>query len=170
MKEEIPAEERFKRQIKSIIELSSDYIEILNENTNDKFDTEILEIVSVFFDSMDSRKLVIDFITQTKIKKNYWDEIRDENENFFLEHTSAIFGGLGSLGENYAKTFRNLFTARNKDGDFVIDKKERSFLWRTFKSLIKISINFIRKEREEDTCEFMEEIDVQQEALNFGMQ
>ena len=147
-------EDRFATNVSSIFIMVGQCIDIMNENwaDNKKIDTGILKLAGNFIDSMDKKQLVQQFILKSH---KFWNEIKERNENFFLEHSSGIFGHIGNgIAAKYIDSFSTIFRERNRDGDFIINEDLRDDLWQAFQALVKISIKYIHTEREMEDGEY----------------
>ena len=83
------------------------------------------------------------FITYSN---EYWEEIKSRNENFFIEHAKEIFKHLPVKQSNIS-AFKLLFTAKNKDGEYIVESEDRDAIWDMFDSLVKICIKYIHRKR-----------------------
>ena len=90
-----------------------------------------------------------------------WEQIRNEQEDFFLKESEKIFGGMvkkmfdndkegklkGFQPDNIFKV-KELFTATDKKGQKLVDKDDRGAVWVYLKSMVKICIKYVHEKRE----------------------
>ncbi len=100
--------------------------------------------------SLDKTDVIKAFINNSYGPKdnsiNYWDEIRDRNEQFFIKHSDSIFENV-PVGKGNMTAFKTLFTAKDDEGSNIIDDDDRDAVWDMFFSLVKICIKYIHKVR-----------------------
>ena len=74
----------------------------------------------------------------------HWDQIRERNDIFFIENAHVIFKELPVNSENI-NAFKLFFTAKDKNGEFIIIEEDRDAIWNIFDSLVKICIKYIHR-------------------------
>ena len=162
-----PPEERFMGCIDDLISVVKDCLEHVQYRGYTILSPALISLAGAAIQRYDNK-----FITETFIKYSYlyWDEIRNHNETFFTEHSNEIFQEL-PLGN--IDSFKKIFTLLDNDGNKVINQDYRDDIWAMFESLVKISINYIHKNRElingTYKFEFYEYIDLNNEANKWKM-
>jgi hypothetical protein len=162
-----PPEERFRGCIEDLICVVNDCLEYLETRGYSILSPTLVGFAGTIIQRYDNRFIIETFI---KYSHQYWDEIRNHNEKFFDEHAHNIFQEL-PLGN--IDSFKKLFNLIDGDGKKVIDDDYRNDIWAMFESLVKISINYIHKNREyvngQYKYEFCEYVDVDEEAKRWKM-
>jgi hypothetical protein len=100
-----------------------------------------LTIAEQYLKTYDKNKLVYNFID---FSHKYWNEIKDRDENFFIEHANEIFR---DLPLDKVNLFATLFTSKDKEGKYVIEIADREAIWEYFESLVKIGIKYLHRVR-----------------------
>lgn len=137
-------EERF---MINVLDLS----DLVHELTSQCWEMGVKEInpmlivaARAYLSNYDKKELIETFTTYSH---TYWEEIRNRNENFFIEHSHKIFSHL-PIGKGNIDAFKMLFTSKDENGEFVICQDDRDAVWDMFDSLTKICIKYIHRIRE----------------------
>ena len=139
-----PEEERFNRNVLDLSDLVHELTTICWDEGCKDVNPVLIIGAKLFISSYDKIELIETFITYSW---EFWEEVKERNENFFLEHASAIFEHLpvdkGNIG-----AFKLLFTAEDRDGTYIIDQEDRDAVWDMFDSLVKICIKYVHRVRD----------------------
>ena len=134
-------EERFFRNMMGLSSLMYELITECWEAGHQIVSPTLISIAESALKSYNKKILINNFI---KYSNNYWDQIKERNEIFFIEHANDIFHDIPIKDVNL---FSVLFTAKDKNGNFVIDSSDREAIWEYFDSFVKICIKYIHKHR-----------------------
>ena|SRR3990167_8530761 len=106
-------------------------------------DGEILKKVQSYIDQYDAHQLIISYI---QYSYQFWAQMADRDENFFLANCGAIFGFLPidkSDQAFFTQVISNLISARDGNGNSYITDDDKDYLWDSFATLNRISVNFM---------------------------
>lgn len=151
--------ERFKMTVMDSCDIIEACLNILNDyvGNTEKEEFNKIHLAKVLLEAMNNEELIAIFITKSY---TFWNEIKDMNEEFFVEHANNIFGSIGGkFISNYGKAFKE----RDTFGNLIVDEELRGEIWKAFIVMVKISIKYIHETREpckDETylCEFMNDI------------
>lgn len=133
-----PPEERFYINLINMGYYVIDQIKALYLKGKISINPELIEIAMDVIKTMDKN-----FIIQTFIKSGtpYWDMIYEKNEAYFRERADKIFEGVPIN----LKAFRDIFEARDAQGNKIVEQSIRDMIWKYFHSLVRISINYMHE-------------------------
>jgi hypothetical protein len=140
-KSEISEEERFHKNMMGLANLIHELISSCWDEGYKNISPSIIGLVKSYLNGYDKIQLISDFI---QVSHTYWQEIKDREENFFIEHAYQIFKG---LPEDQINLFSLLFTAKNSQGKNIIVDEDRDAIWAFFESFVKISIRYLHRVR-----------------------
>ena len=144
MNENNPSEEqRFKENVLGLTDLVHFLITDCWNNGVKEMNPTMIHLASMYLSGFDNVQLIETFIRHSHM---YWDEIKSQNENFFIEHSSSIFSQL-PVGKGNIDAFKTLFTAK-KNGVSIISPDDKAGLWEYFTSLVKICIKYVHRVRD----------------------
>lgn len=102
----------------------------------------LVPMAMTYVEGMEKRKVIENFIERSK---HVWDKILQRDESFFAENTQQLFM---DLPNDAVKAVATLFTARDKEGKYIISEDDREAIWVFFDSFLKICIKYIHDKRE----------------------
>lgn len=145
MESNLTEEERFSTNVKGLTDLVHELTSLCWDSGNKQVNPILINLAGAYLSSLDKVELIETFINHTH--EVCWEEIRNRNENFFIEHTNEIFGKL-PVEQGNIDAFKMLFTAKDKHGEAVISGEDRNAVWDIFGSLVKICIKYVHRVRE----------------------
>lgn len=137
-------EERFSTNMNDLSNLVHELTSKCWDNGHKEVNPTLIVLAQAYLNAMNKGQLMEVFITHSH---NFWEEIRERNENFFVEHSGEIFGKL-PVEKGNIDAFKMLFTSKDSKGNSVIDEDDRDAIWSMFGSLVKISLKYIHRIRE----------------------
>lgn len=138
-----PPEERFCGVIQGLTALIAELLQISQKKGCDIVNPILIRIASDGMKKYSPTQMIENFILYSC---DYWGQIHKEDENFFGENSSKIFGELPLAGE-YISKFKLLFTAKDAKNEHIIVAEDRKSLWTFFKTLVKICLAYIHEKR-----------------------
>jgi len=134
-----PPKERFKN---TIIGLSSFCKELCEDLRKKKYniDTTLVSFAGLYLAQMDDFELIDNFILKSH---PYWKEIKEHDENFFINHSDTIF----DLPKDQLSIFTDFFLLKDTKNKPVVSKEDKDLIWEYFESLVRISIHHVHEER-----------------------
>ncbi len=143
MEQNPPEEERF---LTNVLDLTALVHELAttcwNSGTKD-INPQLVFIAEKYLENYDKISLIETFI---KHSHPHWDEIKNRNEEFFIEHAHILFKHL-PIDSNNINAFKVFFTAIDENGENIIIEEDRDAIWDIFDSLVKICIKYVHKVR-----------------------
>lgn len=139
-------------------------------------DPNLVLLASTTINMFDKHTLVQGFIENSHL--SCWDNIKNRDEEFFVENSGNIFKYLPASEVNL---FKDLFTTRDKDGNYVVDQSFKNQIWKLFDQMIKIAIRYIHINRVPYSTnesgiitnkyerEFFNNVDIQLHANTWGV-
>ena len=115
MEEEPPEEERFLQNILDLTDLVHELSTICWEEGCDEVNPTLVTIARGYLSGYNPTDLIETFIRYSHM---YWDEIKERNENFFIEHANVIFKHLPIKTDNI-NAFKVFFTTTDKNGEYI---------------------------------------------------
>ena len=139
-------EERFATNVGDVSDLVHELTDKCWRNGNKQINPTMIVLAKAYLSSFNKIDLIETFISHSH---TYWEEIRLQKENFFIEHSSDIFGKL-PVDSGNIDAFKMLFASKDKDehGDLLINEEDREAIWEMFGSLVKICIKYIHRIRD----------------------
>lgn len=142
---EIPApEERFHSVVIDMTQLIYELVDEANQKGYQIVKPSVVSTCGSFLNGYDKVKLIQTFIEYSHIN---WDQINENNEEFFVNNAKHIFRDLPMGGSNHVDTFKLLFTKVDEKDKQVINKEDRKMLWSYFEAMVRICINYIHENR-----------------------
>ena len=138
-------EERFNANVKVLTDLVHELCSNCWDAGNKQINPTMILLAGAYLSSFDKKELIETFITHTHEK--CWEEIRLQNENFFIEHSDSIFGNL-PVGKGNIDAFKVLFTSLDKNGKSIISTDDKNAIFDIFASLVKICIKYVHRVRD----------------------
>lgn len=138
----IPSPElRFVENVKGMSEMIIDLIDSVQKQGHPTISPVMVKLGVAFILSKNPIDIIQNFINRSY---PHWNEILSRDETFFVKHANSIFGDVPS---DSVDAFKELFTLRDDNEEFVVNKDDREAIWEYFDSLIKISIKYIHENR-----------------------
>lgn len=137
-------EERFSINMGGLSDLVHELVSTCWESGIKDINPILIPLAKSYLINYDKVELIETFINHSH---NFWEEIRLKNENFFIEHSTDIFGKLPVESGNI-DAFKMLFTSKNKNGNPIIIQEDREAIWVYFGCLVKICIKYVHRIRE----------------------
>lgn len=162
----LPAEERFKRNFLTLVDICHEMVEEGSENGVSTITPTMFNLVKIFITRLQGRFLIERFIRKTH---DYWDKIYDKDLDYFKELGLNLFtmagdkgldnmidgedkGIASSLNMDKISAFKSLLSAKYKDenGDEIeiFDDEKIEDTWKIMHGFVKQSILHIHKNRE----------------------
>jgi len=138
-------EDRFIANVKVLTDLVHELTSMCWDAGHKKVNPILINLAGAYLSGLDKNELIETFINHTHAV--CWEEIRNRNENFFIEHTNEIFGQL-PVEQGNIDAFKMLFTSKDENGDSVISEDDKEAVWDMFSSLVKICIKYVHRVRE----------------------
>lgn len=144
-----PEEDRFRTTVLELTDLIHELSSICWEEGIKSMNPSLIVLAKGYISGLDKIDLITAFINNSygPQNNNYWDEIRERNETFFIEHSDSVFANV-PVGKGNMTAFKTLFTAVDEDGKNIIIQEDRDAIWDMFYSLVKICIKYIHRVRE----------------------
>ena len=182
----LPAEERFKRNFITLVDICHEMVEEGSDNGVSTITPTMFNLVKIFITRLEGRFLIERFIRKTY---DYWDKIHAKDLEYFKElglnlFTMAGDKGLDNMVEGEDKSltsglnmdkisaFKNLLSAKYVDSDgneveiFDDDKVEDT--WKIMHGFVKQSIMYIHNNRDmvdgEYTKEYFSNVNIKENA------
>jgi hypothetical protein len=137
-----PEEERFSLNTGILIDAVKNCLEELYDRNLTTINPNTISIIQAILTTMDKHFLIKEFISNSH--EFFWEKIKNRDESFFIENANEIFK---KLPIDKINIFKDLFTQKDENGDFIISVKTKNEIWHLFDTLIKISIKYIHKNR-----------------------
>ena len=151
---DIPTEEeRFIANVECLTDLVHELTSMCWDAGHKQVNPMLIQLAGAYVKNLNKTELIETFIDHTH--EICWEEIRNQNENFFIEHTNEIFGKL-PVEKGNIDAFKMLFTSKDADGNSVISDDDKQAVWDMFASLVKICIKYVHRVRE---CHLIEKDD-----------
>lgn len=136
-------EERFSTVTKGLINLIHGSVVAAWEKGFKKINPQLVGLAGGYVSGIDKKELIETFISGTEVKHpGCWEQIRERQEKFFIEHTDAIFGNL-PVGKEYIDSFREFFTDPK-----IIEKEDKGAIFDHVSSMVKICIKYVHRVRQ----------------------
>ncbi len=136
-------EERFLTNILDLTDLIHELSSICWEAGCNEINPSLIAFARGYLANYDSVDLINTFIRYSNM---YWHEIKDRNEDFFINHANEIFVHL-PIKIDKINAFKILFTTVDENDKYIIITEDRNAVWEIFDSLVKICIKYIHKIR-----------------------
>lgn len=117
-------------------------VEKLNKHGNYSVSVSVVDIAKAALLVFSRETLIRGFIIGSY---DFWDSIKNKNDNVIEDHSDIIFGGFSST---YVDGFKEMFKAKKEDGSLIINQKDRETIWTFLHALVKISIRYVHEMRE----------------------
>ncbi len=138
----LPAEEeRFHANLLSFIDLVHELITSCHRLGKTTMNPGIISFARNILNDWNKTEMIENFI---EYSYEFWDEISEKDEHFFLENCGKIFKDIPG---NHVNAFRELFEARDETGHSIIIDDDKAAMWDYFDGFIKICIKYIHRER-----------------------
>jgi len=162
----LPAEERFKRNFLTLVDICHEMVEEGSENGVSTITPTMFNLVKIFITRLEGKFLIERFIRKTY---DYWDKIYDKDLDYFKELGLNLFSvaddkGLdnmvdgedksitGGLSLDHISSFKNLLSASYQDinGNQVeiFDDEKIEDTWKIMHGFVKQSILYVHNQRE----------------------
>ncbi len=138
-------EERFSANVKGLTDLVHELTSMCWDAGNKQINPTLIVLAGAYLSSFNKIELTETFIEHTH--EICWEEIRNRNEIFFIEHSEQIFGKL-PVGQGNIDAFKILFTAKDSNGESIISDDDKDAIWDHFGTLVKICIKYVHKVRD----------------------
>lgn len=137
--------ERFFMNVEGLFQLISELV-----NSAYQSGYKIVSPYLVNFTGFVIFKLDKEFVIQTFIEKSHkhWDQIRNKNEDFFINSASYVFAGLPLDDVN---AYKELFLLKTSSGERFVSDDDRDAIWEYFESLVRIAIHYIQEDPKRNT-------------------
>jgi hypothetical protein len=172
----VPEEERFAKNVTIMVEAIQESVRRVYNQGIKTIDPSMISLIATIISSFDKNYLIQGFIENSHEK--CWEYIRQRDENFFIENAGDIFKYLPSEKVNL---FKDLYQAKDANGNNVVSESLKDQIWRLFDAMIKISIKYIHKGRAPYSystnegvvnaygADFFGEVDISSHAKKWGV-
>jgi len=143
MEQNPPEEERFITNVLDLTALVHELASICWDAGRKDINPQLVLFAENYLEGYDPKKLIDVFI---RYSHNFWDQIKNRDEIFFIENAHVIFKHLPVDSSNI-NAFKVFFTAKDENGNNIIEEDDRMAIWDIFESLVKICIKFIHRVR-----------------------
>lgn len=133
--------ERFAACASELIEILLDILEEMASDGYYIFDMKVLHTAKAALMLHDKKELIEGFIKESH---KFWDKIKEEDTNFFLQNAKVLFN---SLPFQDIDPFVKLFTVKDCENNFLLREEAKKGIWNFFHSMVKICIKYIHKAR-----------------------
>lgn len=139
---------KFKKNLIALLELFQEIIVyIKTEKPFYKLDIEpnILSLAKFKLSSMDDLILIENFISKSY---NYWDQIKEKDEEFLVQNSNVLFEG---APVEYINIFTEILTKCDDNNTPLIDNDIKDNIWEILNGLVINSIKHIHIQRKYNT-------------------
>lgn len=137
-----PEEERFAKNAIIMAQAIHESVQKLCDAGYKTIDPMMVSFAVTVISAFDKHYLIQGFIENSH--DTCWTCIKNRNEVFFVENASNIFK---YLPMDQVNLFKDLFLAKDSQGNCVISQSFKTQIWNLFDAMIKISIKYIHKGR-----------------------
>lgn len=138
-----PEEDRFYQNTMALSDYMRELAEICWEAGCKKVNPQMIGIAKVYLSGLNKIELIDTYI---KHANSFWEQIRNREEVFFLENAHAIFQKLPVKSDNI-NAFKVFMTAKDSNGDPIIEEEDKDVIWDYFSAMTKIAIKYIHRQR-----------------------
>ncbi len=160
MDQQPPEEERFLRNLLDLADLVHELASTCYDAGCEDVNPNLIHMARNYLAGYDGDVLINTFIrnsggetdeTGDPLKSTatgeYWSEIKNRNEVFFLDHAATIFKNL-PIDAKHINAFQVFFTAKDEEGEDIVIDEDKDAIWNIFDSLVKICVKYIHRIRE----------------------
>ena len=166
-----PEEDRLIFNLELLMDLISNSMKILQQSTSLNYENEMakLNLYKAGIKFLGSRNITENFIKYSH--EDCWDQIKNKDENFFLQNAQQVFA---SVPSSTIDSLKLIFTSVDKNGETIIDEDYKNNIWKTLHNMIKISIKYVHRVRKEKMVNsekydnFLPEINLLHHAQNWN--
>ena len=162
----LPAEERFKRNFLTLVDICHEMVEEGSDNGVSTITPTMFNLVKIFITRLEGKFLIERFIRKTY---DYWDKIHAEDLEYFKDLGLNLFSmagdrGLdnivegddksltGCLSLDHISSFKNLLSAKYTDSEGntveVFDDEKIEDTWKIMHGFVKQSLLYVHNQRE----------------------
>lgn len=143
MEQNPPEEERFITNVLDLTALVHELATICWDAGRKDINPQLVLFAENYLEGYDPQNLIDIFIRHSY---THWQQIKDHDEIFFIKNAHVIFQHL-PVDTSNINAFKVFFTAKDNQGNDLIDENDRSAIWTIFESLVKICIKYIHRVR-----------------------
>lgn len=136
-------EERFFNNVMGLTDLMHELASICWDAGVRDINPQLISLAKGYLSGYNKTDLIDTFI---KYSWEFWIEIRERNQDFFIEHANSIFQHLPVNTENI-NAFKVFVTATDETGELIIIEDDRNAIWNYFEAMVKICIKYIHRVR-----------------------
>lgn len=138
-----PEEERFYDNLEILINCIEYNFKNISAKTGINISAvNMIPAVKTFLPTFSKNYIIEMFIDKSHQK--CWNIINERNEEYFLNNASTL---LSFIPSNNVNVFKDLFLAKNEDGEFILTDKDKETIYNLLDILIKISIKYVYRMR-----------------------
>ncbi len=162
----LPAEERFKRNFLTLVDICHEMVEEGSDNGVSTITPTMFNLVKIFITRLEGKFLIERFIRKTY---EYWDKIHAKDLEYFKDLGLNLFSmagdrGLdnivegddksltGGLSLDHISSFKNLLSAKYTDSEGntveVFDDEKIEDTWKIMHGFVKQSLLYVHNQRE----------------------
>lgn len=143
MEQNPPEEKRFIANVLDLVALGHELISDCWDKGIKDINPQWIAIAENYLEGYNPVELIETFI---KHSYPYWDQIKNHEEQFFIDNAHVIFGNL-PIDTSNINAFKLIFTATDSNGNDVVIQEDRDAIWTITESLVKICIKYIHRVR-----------------------
>jgi hypothetical protein len=153
-----PEEERFLKNTIELIKAVHHGVKNLYDKGYKVIDPKTIELAICVISSknFDKHYLITKFIE--KSHQECWTKIKQRDEHYFINNAHRIFEDLPAAS-SFVDMFKDLYLTTDKNGKGIIDDSLKDDIWNLFDAMIKISIRYVHKNR--DNNNLFDAVDLQ---------
>lgn len=137
-----PPVERVKSNLLEIIRLTRDTISFVKgKGYKIDMDPNLCNIAVKILEGVQSNKIVDGFIERSF---NYWDRLKNKDEEFLLVNATVLFG---ELDLSVTNTFAGMMRAKDENGKSYVQDETKESVWKLIHAMIKGSIKYVHESR-----------------------
>jgi hypothetical protein len=153
---QLSPEERFYENVLGLSELIYDIVCDAKEKGFPVVSPEIIRFAISALSFLDKKSIIETFIDKSEHtciscagERNFvnhcWNKIHAKDKDFFLKNTNVLFN---QLPPNRVKIFGEMFSAKDEDGNPIVNPEDEEEVWEYFHSLVKIAIKYVHEQRD----------------------
>lgn len=128
-----------------------DFFNLVDEITEMMISAKEMGMSSINLDMLNGIIGILKQTNQTTLIKNYivrssehWEELFDQDEQFFEEHMFDIFKG-PMVNDNLLKKFEGIRHQTNSDGERYLEDEDIDLLWSYLEALTVIAFEYLEE-------------------------
>jgi len=140
--QQVSQPDKFRKTFSELFDVMVIIISDLNTAGKTTLNVNNVNLVKEFMMALDKNYLITTFINNSN---EYWDNILNKNDEFFVNNSQKVFGSYSDMPEFNAL---KVIFHKNKDGVSLVDEDTKDAVRDYLYALIKISIVHVFNSRE----------------------